>query len=97
MVVPPAPKGGISAPDYGLSYRQEQNREFRKWYRAHHHPFGIYTDPSSKFYNPGLPYTYWRKKFPREEREYKMDEDRAFRRFVDTGEYPGYPKRFIYT
>lgn len=97
MVVPPAPKGGISAPTPGLASRQQQNREFRKWFHDTHHPASLHTNPQSKFYWPGFNYTKWKKKYPGEERAYKMEEDRAFRRFVDQGFYPGYPLRFIYT
>lgn len=97
MVVPPAPKGGISAPTPGLAYRQQQNRDFRKWYRARYHPTSLHTDPNSKFFWPGFSYTKWRKKNPGGEAVYRMEEDRAFRRFVDQGSYPGYPHRFIYT
>lgn len=97
MVVPPPPKGGISAADPGLSYRQEQNREFRKWYREHHHPSLLFTDPKSKFYWPGYSYSKWRKKYPGLEASYRVEEDRAFKRFIDTGDYPRYPYRFIYT
>lgn len=97
MIVPPPPKGGISAPTPGLSYRQQQSREFRQWYREHHHPSVMFTSSKSPFYWPGYNYSKWRKKYPAEEHLYRTEEDRAFRRFVDTGEFPGYPKRFVYT
>lgn len=97
MVVPPPPKGGISAPDPGLAYRQQQNRDFRKWYHDHYHPSLFFTSRKSKFYSPGFNYTYWRSKFPDEEIRYREEENRAFKRFIDTGSYPGYPHQFIYT
>lgn len=99
-IVPPPPKRGSSAVNYGRDLRTHQLFRFRKWYRSLYTPYGIDTDPRSKFYIPGdkrSSEAYWRKRDPGAFRQFEEDLEDAVKRYVRDGSYPGYPRSFIYT
>lgn len=62
-------------------------------------PYGMLTDPKSKFYLRGKKGTesYWRQRDPGSFRQFEEDLEDAVKRYVSTGSYPGYPRSFIYT
>ena len=99
MIVPPPPKRGSSAVDYGRDDRIHQLFRFRKWYRDRHTPYGMMTDPRSRWYIPGNKRSseaYWRKKDPMAFAQFREELEDAVKRYVSDGSYPGYPHYFIY-